>query len=656
MGAVPAVGPEGVVYVVYDSNANNATSYINVAMSKNSGNSFPFKYTGEGFPSLFNSMVGHLRVTSLPTIAVDPNNGEVYVAWAQNDGGSQGMDIYFMHTTAAGEITSWTTPEIATQTTTGNQFFPWLTINSTGHISLVYYQENSNGDVDVYSAQSYDGQSFVGQNGTGQDVKLTSVSSNPAVGATNKASDYIGVASDGSGEVHALWTDFRSGTNQDIYSANYNQQPTVTLTGPTYIDAGGSGAYFLINGSQSSQIQIDLGSSVSVQAVPQNNNWAFAGWSDASRTNPQTITPSDNVSLSANIKDLQHSMDASALSYNSQRKLARESTGLLDEVYSDGGRIWLEESSDGGSTWQLANNGPLDDGSGTASNPSIAVADDIYIVWQEVSGSSKYLYIESPTLISTPAILDTDVSSFDIQPSVAVSDDGAVLVVYRKSDGLGNPNKLYYTYAGNGSTFSAGQQVFVNTPAPYDYPSTAWNESKSRFVLSGSSNSSGLSIGLWTFNGTNWDSTYSVYSSPTSPQTTPYSQVAVDGDGRAQISWIGYDNYYGENSAAMQRSYLNGDWSAVNIFRDDILSQPIMFTSVAGHDDADGGVSVVYGRSPGGDGQVIYDVYSTDGTDFIGAYWLSPSAPVYNPNLEEQVSPQQVQFISAKGSSSPYGL
>lgn len=254
IGAVPAVGPDGIVYVVDDSDANNATSYINVAMSKNSGNSFPFNYTGEGFPGLFNQQIGHLRVTSLPTIAVDPSNGEVYVAWAQNDGGSQGMDIYFMHTTGAEEITSWTSPKIATQTTTGNQFFPWLTINSAGHISLVYYQENSNGDVDVYSAQSYDGQSFVGQNGTGQDVKLTSVSSNPAVGATDKASDYIGVASDGSGEVHALWTDFRSNTNQDIYCANYNQQPTVTLTGPTYIDAGGSGAYYLINGSPSSSI------------------------------------------------------------------------------------------------------------------------------------------------------------------------------------------------------------------------------------------------------------------------------------------------------------------------------------------------------------------------------------------------------------------
>ncbi|MCL5266479.1 MAG: hypothetical protein M1469_00050 [Bacteroidetes bacterium] len=275
------------------------------------------------------------------------------------------MNVYFVHSTAPDEITSWTSAEIATQTTTGNQFFPWLTVNSTGVISLVYYQGNSS-SADVYSAQSFNG----GQSFSGQDVKLTSVSSNPSVGS-NFPSDYIGVTSDGSGEVHALWTDFRSGTNSDIYSANFNQKPTISLTTPNYYESGGSGAYYLINGSQTNQMQVDLGSSASVQAVAQNSNWAFAGWNDASRTNPRTITPADNVTLSANIKELQYSMDASAFSNNSQRKLVRASNGSLDEVYSDGGHVWLEESSNGGSTWQLANNGPLDDGGGTASNPNV---------------------------------------------------------------------------------------------------------------------------------------------------------------------------------------------------------------------------------------------------------------------------------------------
>lgn len=280
-GPVPAVGPNGTVYVAYLKNSSQsagvATGQLYVAMSTNSGNNFTVEPVGPAFDSYFNeSTIGHLRVSSFPTVAVDPKNSEVYMAWTEDVGGS--MDVYFMHTTASREITNWTTPQIATQSTTGNQFFPWLTFNSAGpagQISLVYYQENSNNDVDVYSAQSYDGQSFVGQDGTGEDVKVTSVSSNPSVGATGYPSDYIGVTSDNSCEVHALWTDFRSGSNQDIYCANFNQRPTVALT-PNYIDAG-SGAFFLINGSQGSSIQVDVGTSITIQAVPPSGNWAFAG-------------------------------------------------------------------------------------------------------------------------------------------------------------------------------------------------------------------------------------------------------------------------------------------------------------------------------------------------------------------------------------------
>ncbi|MCL5020335.1 MAG: T9SS type A sorting domain-containing protein [Bacteroidetes bacterium] len=351
------------------------------------------------------------------------------MAWTQDDGGD--MNTYFVHSTAPDEITSWTTPQIATQTTTGNQFFPWLTINSTGHISLVYYQENSNGDVDVYSAQSFDGQSFTGEDGTGEDVKLTSVSSDPNVGATNFASDYIGVASDNSGEVHALWTDFRSGTNEDIYCANYNQQPTVTLTGPTYIDAGGSGAYYLINGSQSSSIQVDLGTSIALQAVPQNSNWAFAGWSDVTDVaNPRTEEPGSNFTTTANFKDLQHSLDSTAYSRSGQTRFIRVGDGMLVQTYTDGGHVWVEYNN--GSGWQLANNGSPLDGTAGGKSPSLAwneVQGNYYIavVWEQQNGTG---YTLQGTVINDPgggktAYIDPVAGTRTIftEPSDAYTDD-----------------------------------------------------------------------------------------------------------------------------------------------------------------------------------------------------------------------------------------
>ena len=357
--AMPAVGPDGTVYVAWYSGSQNNPSgvgglgNIEVSMSTNSGHTFDSQYSLPSFPSVYRYPIGSLEASSYPTIAVDPNTGYVYLAWIEDNNGI--FEIYFSHTDSPRNYTSWTTPILVTQPTSGSDFMPWLTVNSKGVISLIYYQGNSN-SVDVFSAQSFNG----GQSFSTQVVKVTSASGNPS--ATDTSSDYIGVTSDGSGEVHALWTDFRSGTDAHIYSANFNQQPTVTLTNPTYIDAGGSGAYYLINGSQSNSIQVDLGTSITLQPVPQNSDWAFAGWDFGSYSNPVAYYPTDNVSLSANLKELQHSMDASADSDNSQRKFIRvNATGYLFQTYDDGGHAWLEYSTNGGSAWNLANyDEPLD--------------------------------------------------------------------------------------------------------------------------------------------------------------------------------------------------------------------------------------------------------------------------------------------------------
>ncbi len=503
-GAVPAVGPNGAVYVAYDSNATGGTSYIDVAMSTDGGNNFSDESV-RTFTGYYQQLIGKLRVSSFPTIAVDPQNSEVYVAWTEEDNGT--MDIYFTHTTGAREITSWSTPQVATQTTTGNQFFPWLSINSTGHISLLYYQENANDEVDVYSAQSYDGQSFVGQDGTGEDVKLTSVSSNPTVGSLT--SDYIGVTSSGSGEAHALWTDFRSGSNEDIYCASYNQQPTVTLTGPTYIDAGGSGAYYLINGSQSNSIPVDLGTSITLQSVPQNSGWAFAGWNFGSDSNPVTYYPTDNVSLSANLKELQHSMDASAYSDNGQRKMIQTPSGYLFEAYTDDGHVWVEYSSNQGSSWTLANNGePLDynpvNGTDHGSKcPSLDYdpsSSDVIVVFQEPYGSTYQIDYAVFVPSGSTYIQDadgpiytegSDSYSVNANPDFAMY-NGFWLIAFEKKSTSGSQtagiNYLFGTFNGllqsNGAAYSMWDTDASSTkPSIYgaktqsgEYADVAWQE------------------------------------------------------------------------------------------------------------------------------------------------------------------------------------
>ncbi len=189
-------------------------------------------------------------------------------------------------------------------------------------------------------------------------------------------------------------------TSNKSYQAIFVPQYSLNLTAPQYYDAGGSGATYDINGVQENSINLAQGQSATVQANPPNG-WAFAGWSNSIYAgNPQTITVNGNTSLFANFKELQHSMYASAFSNNGQRRLVETTSGgetWLTEVYTDGGHVWMEHSSDGGSSWILGNNGKPLDGTAGGKDPSIAFTTStnpyilqnyIGVVWEQQSGST----------------------------------------------------------------------------------------------------------------------------------------------------------------------------------------------------------------------------------------------------------------------------
>ena len=102
-------------------------------------------------------------------------------------------------------------------------------------------------------------------------------------------------------------------------------------------------------------------------------NWSTSGGvnienSTAAQTGVEFT--SGGATVTANVKGVHLSSDPSAFSNNSQRKLVRTKDGWLHQVYTSLGHVWLEESTDNGTTWFLGNNGqPLDSGSGKC--PSI---------------------------------------------------------------------------------------------------------------------------------------------------------------------------------------------------------------------------------------------------------------------------------------------
>ncbi|NIR95747.1 MAG: exo-alpha-sialidase, partial [Gammaproteobacteria bacterium] len=214
--AVPAVAPNGDVYVVwlYTAGSTGSPGEIRVRRSTDGGNTFGPTITADNITTAWKVFVGTgLRATSMPTVTIDPNSGNIYVAYIQYDSGD--LNIYYVRSTDQGN--SWDPPEIATESTANHQFFPWLTVSPFGTVSIVYYQGIST-SVDVYIAESYDnGETFYVPN-----TKVTEVSSNPNnLANPGFTSDYIGIASTTGHNVYPAWADFRN-NNADVYTALYN--------------------------------------------------------------------------------------------------------------------------------------------------------------------------------------------------------------------------------------------------------------------------------------------------------------------------------------------------------------------------------------------------------------------------------------------------
>ncbi len=348
-----------------------------------------------------------------------------------------------------------------------------------------------------------------------------------------------------------------------------------------------------------------------------------------------------------------------ATGIGSQRKIAKDIyNGYLHEVYTTSDKVWYIYSTDQGTNW--SDELPLSN-STYASSPSLAISgldwgeNEAYFVWQELSGGTRNLYIKSMWTIETPLLLDSDATGSDMQPVIAVSSDAdKILVVYKKM--YSGRYQVHYKYSSNGgSSFSVGGPLSVLGPILWNFPTVAWNSQSNKFMISGTyTESNFISVGLLSYNGSTWTDEGNVYYSTQVPIATPYSQVSVDGTGRTHIVWIGYDNQYQENSAAMHRSVLNGTWSTIRIFRDEVIYDPsIVYASVSGHNDTDGGVSIFYAA---GNQNTLFDIYSTNNTSWNGLIYIAPSATIYNPVALEKAAPQAISFVTTKGASSPYEI
>jgi hypothetical protein len=159
-GAVPAVGPNGEIYVVW-----SGPKGLVFQVSKDRGKTWlPVeRKIGPQIEGWDLDIPGMNRANGLPILVSDlsngPNRGNLYLNWCDQRNGKDNTDVFLSVSKDGGE--TWSEARKVNQDNTKNhQFFTWLTVDqSTGYLYFVYYDRRNYFDLrtDVYISRSTDG-------------------------------------------------------------------------------------------------------------------------------------------------------------------------------------------------------------------------------------------------------------------------------------------------------------------------------------------------------------------------------------------------------------------------------------------------------------------------------------------------------------------
>ncbi len=198
-GAVPAVGPNGEVYLawagplglVFDKSTDGGVTWSLDKVITSIPGGWDF------------SVPGIYRCNGLPVTACDisnsPYRGTIYVNWSDQRNGTNNTDVFIVKSTDGGN--TWSSPKKVNQDNTqSHQFFTWMTVDpTTGYLYIVYYDRRNYNDnrTDVYLARSKDG---------GETFTEFKISQSPFTPTASVFfGDYTNVAAL-NGKVYPIWT------------------------------------------------------------------------------------------------------------------------------------------------------------------------------------------------------------------------------------------------------------------------------------------------------------------------------------------------------------------------------------------------------------------------------------------------------------------
>jgi len=224
-GAVPAVGPDGKIFVAW-SNQNK----IFLDRSFDGGGIWLENDVAIGNqPGGWDFKIpGHDRCNGMPVLMVDKGKGTyrgcLYIVWADQRNGENDTDVWFMRSNTYGD--HWSSPmKIGEDKSGKHQYLPWMAVDEvTGYIYIVYYDRSAYDDnqTDVYLAYSSDsGANF-------KSVKISETSFTPV--DTNFFGDYTNIAAH-NGIITPIWARMDDGKTS-VWTAVIKQGDLIPVKEP----------------------------------------------------------------------------------------------------------------------------------------------------------------------------------------------------------------------------------------------------------------------------------------------------------------------------------------------------------------------------------------------------------------------------------------
>lgn len=158
-GAVPAVGPNGEVYMAWSGH-----DVIVFDRSFDGGATFGTDLHVASQPGGWDFAVpGIYRCNGMPITACDvsgsPYRGRIYVLFSDQRNGTDDTDVFLVRSDNHG--VTWDEPRrVNDDAGAAHQFFPWMVVDPVnGHVNVVFYdRRNTTGtDTEVWMARSVDG-------------------------------------------------------------------------------------------------------------------------------------------------------------------------------------------------------------------------------------------------------------------------------------------------------------------------------------------------------------------------------------------------------------------------------------------------------------------------------------------------------------------